>query len=101
MLDPDPIEAARVASAAPAEHFASAVTRAVERIRAGELTKVVLAREVRVHAPDSIDPAPVYDGLLVGVAHTAPVTIFMLTLMTNTRFPWRLVPPLFHLKVNP
>jgi salicylate biosynthesis isochorismate synthase/menaquinone-specific isochorismate synthase len=66
LLDPNPVEAARVASAAPAEHFASAVTRAVERIRAGELTKVVLAREVRVHAPDAIDPAPVYDGLRAG-----------------------------------
>jgi salicylate biosynthesis isochorismate synthase/menaquinone-specific isochorismate synthase len=66
LLDPDPVEAARVASAAPAAHFASAVTRAVERIRAGELTKVVLAREVRVHAPAAIDPAPVYDGLRAG-----------------------------------
>ncbi len=66
LLDPDPVEAARVASAAPAAHFASAVTRAVERISAGELTKVVLAREVRVHAPDVIDPAPVYDGLRAG-----------------------------------
>jgi isochorismate synthase len=66
LLDPDPVEAARVASAAPAEHFASAVTRAVERIAAGELTKVVLAREVRVHSPDVIDPAPVYDGLRAG-----------------------------------
>ena len=66
LLDPDPVEAARVASAAPAEHFASAVTRAVEHIGAGELTKVVLAREVRVHAPAAIDPAPVYDGLRAG-----------------------------------
>ena len=39
------------------------ITRAVERIAAGELTKVVLAREVRVHTPDPIDPAPIYDGL--------------------------------------
>ena len=30
--------------------------------RAGELTKVVLAREVRVHAPAPIDPAPVSTG---------------------------------------
>ncbi|MBA2342992.1 MAG: isochorismate synthase, partial [Thermoleophilaceae bacterium] len=36
---------------------------AVERIRAGELSKVVLAREVRVHAPAQIDPAPVFDAL--------------------------------------
>ena len=63
LLDPDPVERARVASAAPPEHFEAAIARAVERIAAGELTKVVLAREVRVHAPEPIDPAPVYDGL--------------------------------------
>jgi isochorismate synthase len=57
------VERARVASAAPAEHFVAAINRAVERIEAGELTKVVLAREVRVHSPQAIDPAPVYDGL--------------------------------------
>ena len=66
LLDPDPVEAARVASAAPPQHFESAVARGVERIRAGDLTKVVLAREVRVHAPAAIDPAPVYDGLRAG-----------------------------------
>jgi salicylate biosynthesis isochorismate synthase/menaquinone-specific isochorismate synthase len=63
LLDPHPVERARVASAAPPEHFEGAVTRAVERISAGELTKVVLAREVRVHAPETVDPAPIYDGL--------------------------------------
>jgi isochorismate synthase len=66
MLDPDPVERATVASAAPPEHFEAAIARAVERIEAGELTKVVLAREVRVHAPKAIDPAPVYDGLRMG-----------------------------------
>ena len=63
LLDPHPVERARVASAAPPEHFEAAITRAVERIKAGDLHKVVLAREVRVHAPDPVDPAPVYDGL--------------------------------------
>ena len=63
LLDPDPVERARVASAAPPEHFEAAITRAVERIQAGDLNKVVLAREVRVHAPETIDPAPIYDGL--------------------------------------
>ena len=42
--------------------------RAVERIRAGELDKVVLAREVRVHARQPIDPAPVLDGLRAAFA---------------------------------
>jgi salicylate biosynthesis isochorismate synthase len=63
LIDPDPLEKPRVAGAAPPEHFEEAVKRAVERIRADELEKVVLAREVRVHAPDEIDPAPVYGAL--------------------------------------
>ena len=46
-----------------AEHFEAAITRATERIKAGDLHKVVLAREVRVHAPEAVDPSPVYDGL--------------------------------------
>ncbi|MEJ7714983.1 MAG: isochorismate synthase [Thermoleophilaceae bacterium] len=66
MLDPDPVERARVASAAPPSHFEQAVERGVERIRAGGLQKVVLAREVRVHAAAAIDPAPVFDGLRAG-----------------------------------
>src|SRR5438046_808551 len=60
------VETARVASASPPEHFESAIERAVERIAAGELRKVVLAREVRVHAPSAIDPAVVFDGLRQG-----------------------------------
>ena len=63
LLDPDPVDKAEVHSAAPPEHFEAAITRATERINAGDLHKVVLAREVRVHAPRPIDPAPVYDGL--------------------------------------
>jgi isochorismate synthase len=67
LFDPDPVEATRVASAAPPEHFESAIERAVERIKAeGDLRKVVLAREVRVHAPSPIDPAVVFDGLRQG-----------------------------------
>jgi menaquinone-specific isochorismate synthase len=63
LLDPDPVERARVASAAPPSHFEHAVERAVERIQAGKLEKVVLAREVRVHGPRDHEPAPVYDAL--------------------------------------
>jgi salicylate biosynthesis isochorismate synthase/menaquinone-specific isochorismate synthase len=39
----------------PPEHYEAAVARAVERIRAGALDKVVLAREVQVHAPAAPD----------------------------------------------
>jgi isochorismate synthase len=63
LVDPHPLERPRVASAAPPAHYEEAVARAVERIRAGELEKVVLAREVRVHAPSEIDPAPVLGAL--------------------------------------
>jgi isochorismate synthase len=66
LLDPHPVERSRVASAAPPEHFESAVARAVERIEAGDLDKVVLAREVRVHAAEPPDPGVVYDGLRSG-----------------------------------
>jgi isochorismate synthase len=47
-------------SSMPPEHYVSAVGRAVERIAAGELEKVVLAREVEVHAPVPHDPAGVF-----------------------------------------
>jgi salicylate biosynthesis isochorismate synthase/menaquinone-specific isochorismate synthase len=57
------VERTRVASAAPPSHYEHAVERAVERIRAGELEKVVLAREVRAHAPRPHEPAPVFGAL--------------------------------------
>jgi salicylate biosynthesis isochorismate synthase len=63
LLDPDPAVRPRIAGAAPAAHYEEAVQRAVERIRSGALDKVVLAREVRVHAPGPIDPAPILDAL--------------------------------------
>ena len=52
-----------MSGAAPPSHYEEAVARAVERIAAGDLDKVVLAREVRVHAPRDHDPAPVFDAL--------------------------------------
>jgi isochorismate synthase len=63
LLDPDPVERTRVASAAPPSHYEHAVERAVERIRAGELEKVVLAREVRAHASAPHDPVAVLGAL--------------------------------------
>jgi salicylate biosynthesis isochorismate synthase/menaquinone-specific isochorismate synthase len=59
LLDPAPAERARVNSVMPAAHYEAAVARGVERIRAGALSKVVLAREVEVHAPADHDPAAV------------------------------------------
>jgi salicylate biosynthesis isochorismate synthase len=63
LLDPDPLGRARVGSALPPAHYEEAVARAVERIRGGELEKVVLAREVRVKAGRELDPAPMLDAL--------------------------------------
>jgi isochorismate synthase len=56
LLDPATAGEHRVASAMPPEHFEAAVGRATELIRAGEIEKVVLAREVQVHAPRPYDP---------------------------------------------
>ena len=60
LLDPDPVGETRVVSTMPPEHYEAAVARAVERIRRGELDKVVLAREVEVHAPAAHDAAAVF-----------------------------------------
>ncbi|HWX74784.1 MAG TPA: isochorismate synthase [Solirubrobacteraceae bacterium] len=59
LLDPAPSGRYQVASAMPPEHYEAAVARAVELIRAGRMEKIVLAREVQVHAPRAHDPAAV------------------------------------------
>lgn len=63
LLDPSPTGSYKVLSPMPPSHFEEAVARAVQRIRAGELQKIVLAREVEVHAPAEHDPAAIL-GLL-------------------------------------
>ena len=63
LLDPAPVGDYEVVSSMPPAHYEGAVERAVQRIRAGEFEKVVLAREVDVHAPVEHDPAAVF-GLL-------------------------------------
>ena len=60
LLDPAPVGRYTVAASTPPEHYEGAVARAVERIRAGEIEKIVLAREVQVHAPAAHDVAAVY-----------------------------------------
>ncbi len=62
LLDPAAVGRFQVASAMPPEHYEAAVARAVELIAAGGIEKIVLAREVQVHAPQPYDPAA-----LVGV----------------------------------
>lgn len=60
MLDPAPTGRFQVASAMPPEHYEQAVGRATEMIAAGELEKIVLAREVQIHAPSDYDPAALF-----------------------------------------
>jgi salicylate biosynthesis isochorismate synthase/menaquinone-specific isochorismate synthase len=60
LLDPAPTGRFQVASAMPPEHYEQAVARATELIGAGELEKIVLAREVQVHAPGAYDPVAVF-----------------------------------------
>ncbi len=66
LLDPDPVGRYTVAASTPPEHYELAVARAVERIRAGSLEKIVLAREVQVHAPAAHDAAAVFGVLREG-----------------------------------
>ena len=59
LLDPAPAGRFQVASAMPPEHYEAAVSHAVQLIEAGDVEKIVLAREVLVHAPRTYDPAAV------------------------------------------
>ena len=63
LLDPSPVGAHRIQSPLPPAHYEQAVAAALGRIHAGEIEKVVLAREVEVFAPAAHDPAAVL-GLL-------------------------------------
>jgi isochorismate synthase len=63
MLDPAPTGKFEVRSVMPPSHYEEAVASAVQRIVAGALEKVVLAREVEVLAPSEHDPTAVF-GLL-------------------------------------
>ena len=59
LLDPDPAGEYAVLSPMPPAHYEEAVASAVRRIRAGELEKIVLARDVEVRAPAPHDPAAI------------------------------------------
>jgi len=66
LLDPHPVGHYTVAASTPPEHYEAAVARAVERIRAGDFEKIVLAREVQVHAPEPHDVAAIFGVLREG-----------------------------------
>ena len=66
LLDPAPTGRFLVHSPMPPSHYEEGVARAVERIGAGELEKIVLAREVQVTAPTAHDPGAVFEVLRGG-----------------------------------
>lgn len=66
LLDPHPTVTPAIESVRSPEAYEDSVARAVERIRAGEIEKVVLAREVVVRAGSAHDPAAIFGALRVG-----------------------------------
>lgn len=60
IADPHPTDASRISSVETPSHYERAVAAAVKRIKAGEMSKVVLAREVEVTAPAAHDPAAIF-----------------------------------------
>jgi salicylate biosynthesis isochorismate synthase/menaquinone-specific isochorismate synthase len=63
MFDPSPRGESRIVSVTPPGAYEQAVAAATARIHAGELDKVVLAREVAVEAPAAHDPAATFGAL--------------------------------------
>jgi salicylate biosynthesis isochorismate synthase/menaquinone-specific isochorismate synthase len=72
LLDPAPTGRYEVSSGMPPEHYEAAVARAAERIRKGQIQKIVVARDVEVHAPSDYDP-----GALFGVLREAFSSCFV------------------------
>ena len=63
LLDPHPTARTEIRSARPPREFEAAVEGATSRIAAGELSKVVLAREVIVSAAAAHDPAAIFGAM--------------------------------------
>ncbi|HET8813690.1 MAG TPA: isochorismate synthase [Solirubrobacterales bacterium] len=63
LLDPHPTAHAEIRSARPPSGFEAAVEGATSRIASGEISKVVLAREVIVDAATAHDPAALFGAM--------------------------------------
>jgi len=63
LLDPHPTAPATIRSARPPREFEAAVEAATGRIEAGEMSKVVLAREVIVEAASAHDTAALFGAM--------------------------------------
>lgn len=66
LLDPHPTIRSEIESAISPDRFERAVGDAVERIKGGEIAKVVLAREVRVRSGSAHDPGSVFTAIREG-----------------------------------
>ncbi len=66
MIDPHPSHRPRIESTRSPGQFEASVAAAVERIRRGEIEKVVLAREVVVRAGSAHDPAAIFAAIREG-----------------------------------
>ncbi|PWU20336.1 MAG: isochorismate synthase, partial [Candidatus Rokuibacteriota bacterium] len=63
MVDPDPLGGYELESVRPPQEFERAVAEAARTVAAGDLRKLVLAREVTVRAGTPFRPAAVFDAL--------------------------------------
>lgn len=63
LLDPHPTSPVDIRSARPPGEFERTISAATDRIEAGEMSKVVLAREVLVSAAAAHDPAAVFGAM--------------------------------------
>ncbi len=63
LLDPSPTGSPEIRSVGAPSHFEEIVGQAVDRIRSGELEKVVLAREVTVDSPAAHNPGALFGAL--------------------------------------
>lgn len=66
LLDPHPTVTPVIESPRSPAQFESSVAAAVERIRKGEIEKVVLAREIVVRAASAHEPAAIFNALRTG-----------------------------------
>lgn len=66
MIDPHPAQRPSIESVKTPEEFERSVAAAVSRIRAGEIEKVVLAREVVVRSELAHDPSAIFSALREG-----------------------------------
>ncbi len=63
LLDPHPTSRVEISSVRPPEDFERMIASATERIKAGEMSKIVLAREVLVSAGSAHDPGAVFGAM--------------------------------------